>query len=168
MHPFARRDELVIQEFAEEVLIYDLRIDRAFCLNQTLALVWQNCDGKKSVSEISSKIGKVLGARVSEDVVWLALNQLEKANLLANQEKISNKFYNLSRREMIKRIGAASAVALPIIASIVAPPAIHAASGLAPGDSCTSHFQCASGICLNPGCNASGNSRRCREPGDCP
>ena len=64
---------------------------------------------------------------MSEDLVWFALNQLEKEKLLNEEKEIVNKFEGLSRREVIKKIGLTSMIALPIVASLVAPSAIHAA-----------------------------------------
>lgn len=153
MRPIARKEELVIQELAGEVLIYDLRTNKAICLNQTSALVWQNCDGKKTALEIAAEMEKHLALPVNEDVVWFALNQLEKENLLAANGKIPNRFSDLSRREIIKRIGAASVVALPVIASIVAPSSVMAQTscipggGGGPGCPCTGNGTCSSGSC---------------------
>jgi len=53
LKPESRQSGLVIQELGGEILIYDLREDKAFCLNATSALVWQACDGNKTVGEIS-------------------------------------------------------------------------------------------------------------------
>lgn len=152
MRPIARKEELIIQELAEEVLVYDLRKNKAICLNQTSALVWQNCDGNKTAAEIASEMEKHFGSSVNEDLVWFALDQLEKENLLLNAEKIPNKFNGLNRREVIKRLGVASAISLPIIASLVAPMAVHAQScsggaNQPPGCPCTGNGGCASNNC---------------------
>jgi hypothetical protein len=153
MRPIARRNELVVQEMAGETLVYDLRTNKAICLNQTSALVWQNCDGKKNVLEIASEMEKQLNNSVSEDLVWFALNQLKKEQLLQNEELIPDKFHGLNRREVIKRLGVASAVSLPIIASLVAPTAVSAQScGATPfpaGCPCAAPADCASAMC-NP------------------
>jgi hypothetical protein len=151
MQPAARRDDLVIQEFAEELLVYDLRINKAICLNRTSALVWQNCDGKKNISQITAEVEKQLGDLVGEDVVWFALSQLEKENLLTNGEILPGKFNNLSRREIIKKIGLTSMVALPIVSSLVAPMAIHAQSCVPNDGTCTASAQCCSMCCKNVG-----------------
>ena len=45
--PSTRKSDIVVQKTGEEVLIYDLKVDKAFCLNETSALIWQACDGKK-------------------------------------------------------------------------------------------------------------------------
>lgn len=34
-HPISRKANIVLQEFENEILIYDLSINKAFCLNRT-------------------------------------------------------------------------------------------------------------------------------------
>jgi hypothetical protein len=128
-YPVSRQENLVVQELAGEILIYDLKNDKAFCLNETSALVWQECDGNKSIEEIGHSVSQKLNLPVNKDLVWLALDQLKKENLLENAEATLSGFYNLSRREAIKKTGLTSMVALPAISSIVAPAAISAQSG---------------------------------------
>jgi len=122
--PIARTHDLVIQELKGEFLVYDLKINKAYCLNETSAHVFRVCSGENSVSEISRQLGKKLGQSVSEDVVWLAISQLGQDRLLENP----NKFEAVSRREIIKRAGFTSALALPIIFSVSAPMAVNAQS----------------------------------------
>ena len=167
--PLSRRDNLVVQEVKDEILIYDLNEAKAFCLNKTSALVWQACDGNKSVLEISESVSRKLKSAVSEDIVWLALEQLKKENLLENAGEIKGKFAGVPRREAIRKIGLGSAIALPIVASLVVPTSTMAQSSLlAPGASCTDDSQCQSGRCRNPGCNPTGTSRICRTILECP
>ncbi|PYS89856.1 MAG: hypothetical protein DMF62_06280 [Acidobacteria bacterium] len=132
--PQSRKQNLVEQEVDGELLIYDLERNRAFCLNQTSALVWQACDGKRTVAEIGDILGKQLKAQTDEDIVWLALDQLSREKLIEPPVDVVSKFEGMSRREVVKKIGIGSMIALPIVASLVAPTAIHAQSGgLAPG-----------------------------------
>jgi hypothetical protein len=151
MRPNARKDKLVTQELEGEVLVYDLQTNKALCLNQTSASVWQNCDGKKDISQIAGSVGKQLGYVISEEVVWFALSQLEKENLLANEEKMPDKFNDLSRREVIKKIGFTSMIALPVISSLVAPMAVSAQSCIANNLACSTSAQCCSGCCKDVG-----------------
>ena len=44
--PVARQEGLVIQEMPDEVLVFDLKTNKAHCLNETAAFVWKACDGK--------------------------------------------------------------------------------------------------------------------------
>ena len=150
--PCARKAGLVIQDMPDEVLVYDLDTNKAHCLNKSAAFVWRSCDGKTSISDIARLFEIQTGDKVSDDFVWLALDQLNENSLLESEVKAS--FAGKSRREVIKKIGLASAVALPIIASLVAPKSSMASVSCActgPGD-CITQTMCAS----TSNCNAMG------------
>lgn len=136
-NPVARKSGLVIQEVPEEVLVYDVDTNKAHCLNKTAAMVWRSCDGTRSVPEIAEYVGREAGEKVTNDFVWLAIDQLNANDLL--EKRVEADFNGMSRRDVIKRIGLTSMVALPVIASLVAPP-----TALASGScSCMSSGQCA-------------------------
>ena len=142
--PVARKQGLVVQEMPEEVLIYDLDTNKAHCLNNTAAFVWKSCDGNNSVADIAKMFEVDAGKPVQEDLVWLAIEQLNDKNLL-NGELAAN-FKGQSRRDVIKKIGFASMIALPIVASLAAPTSVLAAAScacVAPGD-CTLQGTCSS------------------------
>lgn len=126
--PKSRKDNLVVQEIDGEVLIYDLQNDKALCLNLTSALVWQACDGSKNVAEISEWVGEKLNSANNEDLVWLALDQLKKEKLIENGAELNSHFEGLSRREVVKKIGLSSMIAIPVVASLVAPVAAATSS----------------------------------------
>ena len=166
--PKSRNENLVIQELDGEVLIYDLKKDKAFCLNETSALVWKACDGNNTVAEISEAVGKKLNAPANEDLVWLALDKLSKENLVEKQTEINHKFDGMSRREVMKKVGLGTMVALPIISGLIAPTAVMAQSavactcpnGQAPNaTSCINSPQCMTGqTCSGVACNSGGNN----------
>lgn len=124
--PIARTTGLVVQDVPNEVLVYDTETNEAHCLNNTAAMVWRSCDGKTSVSEIAQIVGGQSGEQVSDDLVWLAIDQLNEHRLL--EKEIASKFAGESRRSVLKKIGFASMVALPVIASLVAPQSVLAAT----------------------------------------
>lgn len=134
--PKSRYNKLIIQNLNEETLIYDLQTNKALCLNETASLVWQFCDGRHSVEDLAAALGRKLKNKVSNDFIWLALKQLEEQNLLQNGSPVKAHSKHISRRESIKKIGAASMIALPIISTLVAPRAADAQS-VACGGSCT-------------------------------
>lgn len=157
--PLSHRENLVVQELNGEVLIYDLEKNKAFCLNETSALVYQLCDGTKSVSDIGKAMGAKLELPVADELVWLALDQLKKENLLDDSRKLESKFEGLSRRDVIRKVGLASLVALPVISSLVAPPAAAAQSTTcatlgetcsAPTPACCDPLTCNAGVCVDP------------------
>jgi hypothetical protein len=135
--PIFRRNGIVMQDTENERLIYDLETNQAFCLNQTSALVYEMCDGTKSIAEISRLLSSKLKSNISEEFVWLALDQLKNNNLLEPDQGLIPHFERLDRRQVIKRIGLGTMVALPVISSVIAPAAIHAQSpgggGVFPG-----------------------------------
>jgi hypothetical protein len=157
--PRARVDCLS-REFDEEVLIYDPQRHAGHCLNSTAAAVWKLCDGNNSPSQIASSLSRQLSARVDPPVVELALEQLAGAHLLVEPEVLVKA---PSRRVALRRIGIAAAVALPLIASIVAPTPAHAATCLHGGMPCVSGAQCCSGLCL-PVLGCLGGSKRSQPP----
>lgn len=150
--PEARRDGLVVQELSGEVLVYDLERNKAHCLNSTAALVWEHCDGKTSVAGIARAIEGRIKGPVEEDLIWLGVEQLSKSNLLRERATLPNQKWGLSRREVMKRIGIAAAVALPVVTSIIAPSAAQAANCLPSGQGCSASAQCCSGICSGGSC----------------
>ena len=147
-NPIGRKTNIVVQEVESELLVYDLKINKAYCLNQTSALVYQFCDGTKAVADIRDELSRKLKMSVGEELVWLALDQLRRDNLLENHQKLEINFGGLSRREIIQKIGFASMVTLPFISSIVAPKAANAAS-------------CADTICANQCVNTFDDPNNC-------
>ena len=118
-NPVARQTGLVVQEMPDEVLVYDMDTNKAHCLNRSAAFVWKSCDGSNSVGDIVREFAKNGGGKVTEDFVWLAIDQLNENGLLAGEVK--PRFAGQSHRQVLKTIGLASVVAVPVIASLVAP-----------------------------------------------
>ena len=109
-------------------MIYDLKINKAFSLNETCAMVWAECDGEKSIAEIASILSRRTKGLVNEEVVWLALETLQRENLLTNKDGVQSNFSGLNRRQVIRKVGFATMVVIPAIISLVAPTALNAAS----------------------------------------
>jgi len=146
--PHARSQGLVITDLDDEILVYDKARDKAHCLNQTAALVWKYSNGERSVADIAQVMEKKLGSPVDEQIVWFALQQLEKDHLLQNAVPVPNEFAGITRREFVKTMGkAAVAVALPIVISMTAPTPALAVSCLPQNASCSTDNQCCSFNC---------------------
>ena len=163
----ARKDNVVVKKLQDETLVYDLKRNKAYCLNETSALVWELCDGKRSIADISAEVSSRLKGAVSEDFVRIALDQLNKNGLLKAGAK--DYFGNMSRREVVRRVGFSSVAALPIVSYIVAPEAAMAQSCLPLGQNrgCTSNAECcSSAICIGtPGHCCSSSSTGANGPG---
>lgn len=152
-NPMARKEGLVIQEMPDELLVYDLETNKAHCLNQTASKVWKACDGKSSVKEIANLFdGK------NEDLIWLAIDQLQENDLLEKEHQLD--MQGKSRRELIKKVGLASVLALPVVASLTAPSSVLAAASC----NCTTPANCAGTNCpSSTNCdNAPGGTSLCQ------
>jgi len=153
--PVAREAGLIVQEMTGEVLIYDQERQKAHCLNQTAALVWRYSDGKTTVAQMARLLEKEMQMPVAEGLIWMALEQLGKAHLMNERVARLTPRPELSRRQLMKRVGLGAAVALPLVSSIVAPRAVQAATLLPPGACCTSPGVCGSGVCSpSPSCSS--------------
>jgi hypothetical protein len=120
--PAARSKGIVIQDLGTEVLIYDLDLHKAYNLNETARIIFHACDGNTSFDELKRK------HKFTEDIIFLALYQLKKDNLLEESEQYDSPFSEMSRREVIRKAGISSMIALPVIFSLVAPTAVSAQS----------------------------------------
>jgi hypothetical protein len=146
--PRRRTQRLIIDELPDEVLVYDLDRHKAHCLNQTAALVWSLCDGCTTPRAIARRMKSELDQPFSEDLVWLAMRQLNKIHLLEGVVGGPGQLAGMSRREMVRRIGIAAAVSVPVITSIVSPTAVQALTCFAGGHACSTDVQCCSHNCL--------------------
>jgi hypothetical protein len=119
--PHARQHGLVVRELPGELLVYDLERHRAHCLNATAAAVWRECDGGTTPREISDRLAGEFSEPVDEDVVWLALDDLGKLDLL---ERPLVREAGLSRTQLIRRVGVVTAaIAVPAVFSLEVPSA---------------------------------------------
>ena len=171
-------------------MVCDLTTNRVFCLNSTASEVWKLCDGTNNVQQITKILTKKLRGNVSEEMVIFSLDELSKENLLAKKVSTEKLFGGVSRREVIRRLGFATMVALPIITAISIPYASQAASGLSPlngpcvitgdcqialqcapgnickrvnGQSCSLDTECATGRCVDGVCCNSACSGTCEK-----
>lgn len=162
--PRGRKDDIVVQELNGEVLIYDLRTHKALCLNETSALIWNACDGTRDIKQLREYASAKTKAAVNDDLIWLAIDQLKKENLLIDAPDAKSYFGGMSRREVVKRIGLGSAVAIPIVAGLIAPPAANAATSCtcitagANATTCTTSTCPAGRACNGVACNGGGNN----------
>lgn len=149
--PIARSRDIVVQKVEKETLIYDLITFKAYNLNETASLVYQACDGKTTFEKLKRKHG------FNDEIIFLALEQLKKDKLIEVDDSYISPFAGMSRREVIRKAGIASMIALPVISSLVAPTAASAQS-----------VDCS---CVNPG-NCLGKTRcpntlNCNPAGQC-
>ncbi len=94
-----KRKDTIVRQLCDELLVYDKATNKAHCLNESAAEVWNLCDGKRTVAEIVPLLKKKAKAPTDEQLLWMALLRLEKAGLLQNNLPLSGPVCTLSRRE---------------------------------------------------------------------
>jgi hypothetical protein len=178
MRPDARRDWLLVEDLGDELVVYDVQRHRAHQLNRTAAVVWRNCDGRKTIGELRKILQMQVGPAADDAIVWQALDRLQKARLLQQPVARPAGVSSMTRRQALRKLGQTAALALlvPAVTSITAPAPLQAAhtfpcNGLpctqACRDQCVNNFspgsnalhQCPSGNplcqlmpCSNPNC----------------
>ena len=160
MLPQARQENLVVQELGDETVIYDEKRDHVHRLNRTAALVWRHCDGQRTVADLAGVLQNELGTPVTEDVVWLALDRLEKERLLEGKLDRPLDAAQITRRQLLRKAALVGGISLllPVVQSVVAPtPAMAASFGCAgrgqtyklPTRPCCAGLKQLSGKCAN-------------------
>ena len=150
--PQSRSHNLTMQELGDEILIYDLEKNRAFCLNQTSALVWQHSTGRNSVAAIALSLSGILRQPVSEQMILLALDGLNKENLMVAESVAFLSSKGVSRRKLLRDAALSSAIALPVISALTAPTPVQAQSTCIPfgGLGCRTMQDCCQPPAGNP------------------
>ncbi len=151
LRPQARSEGLVVKDLPEEVLVYDLARDKAHCLNHSAAAIWRRCDGRTTLSQITSAIKQETGSPIDEQFVLLALEQLGRDHLLEERVEWPAAIPRMTRREAVRRIGIGAVIAIPLVTTIIAPTPAQAATCKAPGVACSTSAQCCSGFCKGNG-----------------
>jgi len=123
MLPLARHQGLTIREMPQETLVYDLERNKAHCLNRVSALVWQHCDGKTTVAELTARVERELQTPGALPLVQLALEQLSRRHLLVEAVPAVSAESRLSRRDALKSIGKKVAVATALLPLVMTVPA---------------------------------------------
>lgn len=152
-----RSKDIVVQQLGKETLVYDTAINKAYCLNETSTIIYNACNGTTTFDELKNR------HNLTEDLIYFALDELKNQNLLQD-ENYSAAFAGMNRREVIRKVGMSSMLALPVITTLLAPKSVAAASCQANGQTCTfdnfTQSNCCSGLrCL-------GNCIACYASGD--
>jgi len=161
MVPQARHDRLVVQKLGDETIIYDEQRNHIHRLNQTAALVWRHCDGRRTAGDLALVVQGELGSPVTEEMIWLALDRLEKEHLLQDRLVRPEEALQITRRQMLRKaalVGGATLL-LPVVQSMVAPtPAMALSLGCAtrgqttqPGRPCCAGLSVRRGRCSGRG-----------------
>ena len=153
--PQTRKSGLIVKEVDCEILIYDQISNRAHCLNETAAQVWKYCDGQTTIADACRSLSREYDSPVDEKVVGYAIDQFAKDHLLEEVGIPAFMVPGLSRRQMVRTLGLAAAVAVPVVTSILAPTPAQAATCRTIGAACTVDAECCSGLCRDGVCASS-------------
>ena len=121
-----KRKDAIVRQLGDEFLVYDLKTNKAHCLNPMAAEVWRLCEGKTTVAEMIRKLRETSKSSVDEAVVELALSRLQKAGLM-EQDPSDSEQMSPSRRAALRKM-ATAALALPVVTTILVPTAAQAVS----------------------------------------
>lgn len=152
--PKARTENIVVQSAGDEVLIYDLMTNKAFCLNETATRVFSACDGRTSFSDLKRRY-----EHFTDDVINAALNELSRENLLTTEFDTRT-----SRRGLLHK-AALAAIALPIVTAVAVPASAQALSCGQLNAGCSGGGCCPSLVC---GGRVGGGSTSCCWPNGAP
>jgi len=118
-----RVEGVYIERAADEILAVKTATSEAHALNQSAAVVFDLCDGTVSRSEMAARLQRRTGLPADEEIVNLALAELADAGLvvLDSPEPLAA----VTRRSLIRRfaLSAAAVAMLPIVETILVPPA---------------------------------------------
>jgi hypothetical protein len=133
MKPIAKKMQIISERLPEETIVYDLKRHRAHCLNRIASAVWRRCDGATDVSEIARRLQAEDGLSADEALVHVALQELVAAKLVEPGSVGAPAAPLPSRREIARKLSIGSALAAPLVMSIVAPTPAMAQSRVGGG-----------------------------------
>lgn len=133
MNPTARKSDLTVENLPAETIIYDHKSHQAHCLSPIASAVWACCDGASSPAQIQRSAAERLGQPLTPTLVQNAVAELDKAGLLERDPHVRPRSRSAAPR-MSRRLSVRVALALPLVTSILIPPAAVAQSAVRPPD----------------------------------
>jgi hypothetical protein len=129
---------LQFERVADELLAVKPATLEAHALNQSAAAVFDLCDGKATKSEMAAEIQRRTGLPADDEIVALALAELVDAGLIVVDDPEPPP--TISRRSLVRRLSlsAAAVMVLPVVETILLPPAAAQASPTTTSTSSTS------------------------------
>jgi hypothetical protein len=157
------------------VLVYDAAHDQIHLLDETTAVVAEALEQGASAEMIAARLDTHGKIAAGEDLLALALDELEQANLTERESGAREALPELTRREMLGRFAAiGAAVLVPAIVSLTPGTASAQATTLACGAPCVATTQCPGTTrptchCCKIGGNTAGTcstelSGKCQDP----
>jgi len=75
MIPAAPKGDIFAENLPEEVILYDETNNKVHCLGKTAAVVWESCDGTRTVDDLAQIVRTRFGAPADCKVVLQALKE---------------------------------------------------------------------------------------------
>jgi hypothetical protein len=135
-NPVARQHQLLVRQAGEELVIYDQDRHRVHRLNRTAARIWQNCDGVRTVADLTTLLRDELSPDANPEWVWEALGRLGKARLLKEPVRRPGAAGGITRRRALRALSGTTALLalLPVVATMITPSPLWA------DDPCTTNL----------------------------
>ena len=147
------RAGLLRHQLDGQVLIYDAREDRVHLLDTTTGHVFELLEqGDRSREGIVAELATRMNSMEGESLLQLSLDELRKADLVVDVKAPTEPLSDISRRDLVRKLGLAGAAALliPTITTLTATRAYAQASCLPNGHGCVEEsppFCCSPLVC---------------------
>lgn len=169
----ARSTDVAAKWVVDELVVHDARTDRTHLLDPVTAAVYSRAaDGASSEDLVSAVVAAgLVDPAVAEDLLLVALAELERANLL-EEGGAEHRPRGMTRRDLLRK-GGVAAIAVPAIITITAPPAAANHTGQSCrnlGQSCTTGAHavpCCSGTCSGGTCCLAAGTTGCTSTAQC-
>jgi hypothetical protein len=143
------RKKMITRQLKDELVLYDRDTNRAFCLNRVAGEIWMLCDGETTIEEIIEHFQKIGEPEINQNIIYLTLQKLQHLGLLKiglQVEHLTSRY----RRAVMKKLGIAATMALPVVTAIVVPTPAEATSPCRHNLQPCPHgnAQCCSRVCI--------------------
>jgi hypothetical protein len=128
MKPRARITDVEQQWVDDELVVYDVKSGRAYCLNAIVAKVWPLADGTRDVPDLLEAL-RVDFPEATVTEVWSALDALGDANLLDERPAPPAGERRWSRRDLIREVAGATGALGIVSLSMPLPGAAQSGRG---------------------------------------
>jgi hypothetical protein len=121
-----RVTHVMIELVGDGLSVFDSQRNKYQVLNPTVALVWQQCNGQTSTDNLTRSLQQKFNLPQAEadKLMWLALEELEKTNLLI-KGTVTEAPTRYNRRQIIKGF-AAVGLSVALLPLIVEPQVVQA------------------------------------------
>ena len=141
-----------------QTLVYDPEADKVHLLDQTSSLVLDFImSGGSDPGECIARISRELGLTAGDELLDLAVDELQRAGLLADSAALVDTSAQGTRRDLVRKLAAAgiAAMMVPAIATFTATKGYAQASqiNIGQGGACAGDGNCGAGLVCNDAAN---------------